>query len=347
MEQGSGMSVEALISRPRQVNLSELTGVLMKFPLLLFVALCALCLRSAATLADSDLPDVSGTGWQLVEIQSMDDTVRRPEEGGRYRLVFGIDGAVSVEAGCNRATGMISVFDPPRLQFSDLAATQALCGPESLSERFLAELGWVRSYVYRDNQLYLATMADGSIIKFAPMPADEAVATVESLSLVTEDVDALRGTILSRLLDDYAADAGISVSDAEIDDYLAAMDRRLRDDLGDDYDDRSSLTAEEQADLDRMRRQMAEGMMRSWMVNKALYEQYGGRIIFQQLGPEPLDAYRAFLEQAQAAGRFSIARAELEAAFWAFFHDEERHSFMPEDSEDAARAFTIPPWASD
>ena len=87
--------------------------------------------------------------------------------------------------------------------------------------------------------------------------------------------------------------------------------------------------------------------MRSWMVNKALYERYGGRIIYQQLGPEPLDAYLAFLEEAQESGRFSLGRSELEATFWAFFHDEERHSFMAAGSEDEDRAFTTPPWADD
>jgi heat shock protein HslJ len=321
-------------------------GTRMRIPILFFVAACALCLRAAPTLADTALRDISGTGWQLAGIQSMNDTVSTPEEGGRYRLIFGIDGSFSVEAGCNRATSMLSVFDPPRLQFSDLAATRALCGPESLSQRFLAELGWVRSYVYRDNNLYLATMADGSIMEFVPMPADEAAATVDTLSLVTQDVDALRSIILSRLLDEYAAAAEVTVGDAEIAGYLAAMDKHLREDLGEDYDDGSSLNAEEKAESDRMRRRMAEATIRSWKTNRALYQQYGGRIIYQQLGPEPLDAYLAFLQEAHEAGRFSIHQAELEAPFWAFFRDEERHSFMPKGSTDEARAFATPPWAS-
>ena len=104
---------------------------------------------------------------------------------------------------------------------------------------------------------------------------------------------------------------------------------------------------EEQAERDRMRRGMAESMMRNWKTNKALYQQYGGRIIYQQLGPEPLDAYLAFLEEAKSAGRFSLSKPELEATFWAFFRDEDRHSFMPAGSDDEARAFAEPPWADD
>ncbi len=65
------------------------------------------------------------------------------------------------------------------------------------------------------------------------------------------------------------------------------------------------------------------------------------------MGPEPLDAYLALLREAQEAGRFSIREPGLEASFWAFFEDEQRHSFMPEGSDDESRAFTTPPWAGD
>lgn len=37
-----------------------------------------------------------------------------------------------------------------------------------------------------------------------------------------------------------------------------------------------------------MIRQMAQEFVRSWKINKALYEQYGGQVVFQQAGVEPL-----------------------------------------------------------
>jgi hypothetical protein len=261
-----------------------------------------------------------------------------------YQLTFGTDGSISVTADCNRATGAISVWDPPRLQFGELAATLALCGPDSLADRYLRQLGWVRSYVYQDDHLYLATMADGSILNFAPGPAAEASATVGSLSLVVDDADALRGIVLARLLDHYASSAGIAAQDVEIDAYLARLERALRSDPGDAYDDGSSLSDEEQAEVARMRRSMANAVIRQWKINKALYEEYGGRIIYQQLGPEPLDAYLAFLENAQEAGQFAILDAELGTEFWYFFRDEKRHDFMPKGSRDESEAFSTPPW---
>ena len=38
-----------------------------------------------------------------------------------------------------------------------------------------------------------------------------------------------------------------------------------------------------------MKRQMAQQFVRAWKINKALYEKYGGRVIFQQAGVEPLE----------------------------------------------------------
>ncbi|MEE4384057.1 MAG: hypothetical protein V2J02_18815, partial [Pseudomonadales bacterium] len=87
-----------------------------------------------------------------------------------------------------------------------------------------------------------------------------------------------------------------------------------------------------------------EALIRQWKTNRALFEDYGGRVIYQQLGPEPLDAYRCFLEDASAAGRFSIRDAKLEAAFWSYFRDGERHDFMRSGSHDATRVFALPPW---
>lgn len=96
--------------------------------------------------------------------------------------------------------------------------------------------------------------------------------------------------------------------------------------------------------MDAMRRAMAGGIIRQWKINKALYDQYGGRIIYQQLGPEPLDAYRAFLRQRAADGAFAIRDPAIETSFWRYFTDDSIHDFMTPGGADAARAFTIPPW---
>jgi para-nitrobenzyl esterase len=116
--------------------------------------------------------ELAGTAWQLVRINSMDDSVVTPDEAAKYTLSFGADGRVAVRADCNRGQGSWTSESAGQLQFGQLATTRAMCPPGSLHDRFLAELGYVRSYVLENNQLHLATMADGSIIDFEPMPGE-------------------------------------------------------------------------------------------------------------------------------------------------------------------------------
>ena len=93
-----------------------------------------------------------------------------------------------------------------------------------------------------------------------------------------------------------------------------------------------------------MQRGFARSIIEQWKVNRALYEQYGGRTIFQQLGPEPLDAYRAFLEEKRREGAFEINDPELVAEFWRYFTDDSIHSFYQPDDPSGARALATPPW---
>lgn len=119
---------------------------------------------------DRQSHELSGTAWQLVEIQSMDDSVIAPDDPTRYTLAFGDDGTVAIQADCNRGTGSWVSESPSQLEFGPVATTMAMCPPESVSGPYLKQFEWVRSYVLKDGHLFLATMADGSIIEFSPLP---------------------------------------------------------------------------------------------------------------------------------------------------------------------------------
>ena len=132
----------------------------------------------AATVAasgDDALPlDLTATGWELVEVRSMDGGRFAPAASGsgRYTLSFLEEGKVVIQADCNRATTTIEPLLPPRLKFTQIAVTGALCSPSSIADRFLNQLPWIRRYVTRDGKLFLATVADGSILEFAPLPPE-------------------------------------------------------------------------------------------------------------------------------------------------------------------------------
>jgi hypothetical protein len=175
----------------------------------------------------------------------------------------------------------------------------------------------------------------------APAGHAAPVATVLGEAVDTTDPQALREAILTPLLDQYAAERGISAEPAEID---ALLDRMRRDMAASGLATADDSTPEEKAEVDAMQRDMARGIIQRWKIDKALYDQYGGRIIYQQLGPEPLDAYRQFLRQREADSAFAIRDPAIEGWFWRYFTDDSIHDFMAPGGADAARAFTTPPW---
>jgi hypothetical protein len=89
-------------------------------------------------------------------------------------------------------------------------------------------------------------------------------------------------------------------------------------------DDSTSAAAE--ADISR-------GMVRMWKINLLLYKKYGGRVAFQQLGVEPVDAYRDFLKDQEQKGRFTIMDPHLRTKFWRYFEDSSLHTFVPDDQK--------------
>jgi heat shock protein HslJ len=121
-----------------------------------------------ATPLDSEL---AGTRWQLISIQSMNDTKDVPDDPSKYTLAFGADGTAALLADCNRGTGTYTSTQPGQLNFGAIATTRMACPPGSIGDVYVAQFEWVRSYVIEGDNLYLATMADGSIIGFEPAPS--------------------------------------------------------------------------------------------------------------------------------------------------------------------------------
>ncbi|MDP1822496.1 MAG: hypothetical protein Q8L48_04620 [Archangium sp.] len=68
--------------------------------------------------------------------------------------------------------------------------------------------------------------------------------------------------------------------------------------------------------LDRAR---AAELLGGWKRDVALYREYGGRLIFQQHGLEPLDAWRKLLEAHEAQGSFVVKDPGLKGCVYRYF----------------------------
>ncbi|MEZ5811621.1 MAG: META domain-containing protein [Rhizobiaceae bacterium] len=311
----------------------------MIFPNLRHLMCAAILVVLTPTTASA--AELTGTSWRLVRITSASDRIDEPEDRDRYTIEFQADGSAAIGADCNRGFGSWRSEAAGQLEFGPIATTKAMCPPGSLFGTYLASLGQVSGYEIKEGHLHLATTAEGSGVELEPVSSAPLAATVLGEAVRTEDVAVVRDVVLGRLFEQFAQKNGIRAEREEIDAHLEA----LRKGMGENGSaDEKSLTPEEAEQLGELRQQMARSIIRQWKINKALYDTYGGRIIYQQLGPEPLDAYRNFLEQRRSEGAFEIHGKAMADAFWRYFTDDSIHDFMEPGGADEARAFAVPPW---
>jgi hypothetical protein len=77
---------------------------------------------------------------------------------------------------------------------------------------------------------------------------------------------------------------------------------------------------------------IGEQMVKGWKLDRALYQKYGGTVIFQQANPfEPVDAYRKFLEGMQEAKVFEVYDPDNRQKFWHYFVRQHPFQVPPKD----------------
>jgi heat shock protein HslJ len=107
--------------------------------------------------------------WELRQMAS-GRTVGVPDHPEHYWIQFKPDGTVAVRADCNRGGGRYAVAGSS-LTLSSLDSTKVACSSDSLSDKFVADLGYVVSFKIAgdaQDELVLSLMADGGELQFAP-----------------------------------------------------------------------------------------------------------------------------------------------------------------------------------
>ena len=86
---------------------------------------------------------------------------------------------------------------------------------------------------------------------------------------------------------------------------------------------------------------IAKPWVERWKLDKALFDKYGGRAHWQQVGVQPFDAMIEFLKEQEASGAFTILDQDYEDEFWAYWRSD-GHRFIPE--EEAVDLMAKPWW---
>ncbi len=133
-------------------------------------AIAVMLLLLSACAIDKGPPGVGPStwqpAWQLVRIQDGSGAVFVPDVKAKYTMEFDALGGVTMRIDCNRASGKWASPGPGRLEFGQLALTRAACPRGSLHDRIVKQLPHVRTYMVKNNRLFLSLMADGGIYEY-------------------------------------------------------------------------------------------------------------------------------------------------------------------------------------
>ena len=133
------------------------------------VAACLVALADSALGQTTATSALAGRSWQLVRFQGGDDTIVTPDDRSKYTFAFGGDGSLTARLDCNRGKGTWKSAAPGQIEIGPLALTRAMCPPQSMHDRIVKHLPYIRSYVVKDGHLFLSLMADGGIYELEPM----------------------------------------------------------------------------------------------------------------------------------------------------------------------------------
>ena len=104
--------------------------------------------------------------WRWIGFEGMDDSSLEVDDPSRYTLTFRVDG-VAVQADCNRGRGTFDL-EGSSITFGPIATTLMACPEGSIADRYLRNLGDVRSWLIQDGHLFLSLMMDAGIMEFEP-----------------------------------------------------------------------------------------------------------------------------------------------------------------------------------
>ena len=66
-------------------------------------------------------------------------------------------------------------------------------------------------------------------------------------------------------------------------------------------------------------RELASVWVGTWKFHRALHREFGGPVVSRNTGPEPVGAYRKWLESLERRGDFTIADPDLRELFWTYW----------------------------
>lgn len=157
--------------------------------------------------------------------------------------------------------------------------------------------------------------------EFADMDGEAMINEPGFLTVYRENK--LTEVLFDAALKQFANEKGIAPTEALISSFLDKFGPAMAD----------------KSDADK--RAIAQKQVMRWQVDKALYETYGGTVVFQQSNPlSPIKAYHSLLTGYFERGEIVISHQAFEKAFWQAMSTDKYGLTVPESQVD----FSAPWW---
>jgi hypothetical protein len=131
--------------------------------------------------------------------------------------------------------------------------------------------------------------------------------------------------IWTPIIDKFDRTHDVEPTKAEREDYTRSMNAFMKEANIPSRPEEPKLSASMEREVAKIEDEIHRDFVRNWKRSKALYEEYGGIVIFQQFNPmEPLGALRKLLENHEAKGDFEIYDEELKRQFWKYYLQDHR-----------------------
>lgn len=133
-------------------------------------------------------------------------------------------------------------------------------------------------------------------------------------------------TVIERVLRDYAKRKNITADEALV--------AKFEDKFGSEFTASQTSANEESEKVASSKTiaDIAQLEVLKFMVEKAMFNEFGGRVVFKQSNPlMPVDAYRSLLKQYKDSGQLTFENKALEEDFWKGFSEPFKFEVPPEN----------------
>ncbi len=158
------------------------------------MTVAAALLGAAACVAPSSepgVPPLTGSVWELQQIQMSDGTLLSADPPEHYTAEFSEDGQVFIRADCNRAIGQFTATADGQVSIDIGPTTLAACPESSIGTQFLQALDNASLYFFDNDDLFIDLQLDSGTMQFSSAPTPALVGTLWKLQQIQMNDDTL------------------------------------------------------------------------------------------------------------------------------------------------------------